>query len=72
MQRKYFVNFQTWDKLNFEILTNNRPVDTGHKLNVHKTFRRHPGRSMYVQFTSCDYGEGLPKVGCLLALNFKG
>ena len=29
------------------------PVDTGHKLNVHKTFRR---RLMYVQFTSCVYG----------------
>ena len=22
------------------------PVDTGHKLNVHKTFRRRPGRSL--------------------------
>ena len=29
------------------------PVDTGHKLNVHKTFRR---RLMYVQFTSWVYG----------------
>ena len=24
------------------------PVDTGRKLNVHKTFRRRPGRSIYV------------------------
>ena len=36
------------------------PVDTGHKLNVHKTFRRRPGRLlnilMYVQFTPCVYG----------------
>ena len=31
------------------------PVDTGRKLKVHKTFRRRPGRSMYVQFTSCVY-----------------
>ena len=31
------------------------PVDTGRKLNVHKTFRRRPGR-LYVQFTSCIYG----------------
>ena len=29
------------------------PLDTGRKLNVHKTFRRRPGR----QFTSCVYGE---------------
>ena len=29
------------------------PVDTGRKLNVNKTFRRRPGRLMYVQFTSC-------------------
>ena len=31
------------------------PVDTGRKLNLHKTFRRRPGRLMYVQFTSCVY-----------------
>ena len=31
------------------------PLDTGRKLNVHKTFRRRPGRLMYVQFTSCVY-----------------
>ena len=28
------------------------PVDTGRKLNVHKTFRRRPGRSEDVQKTS--------------------
>ena len=33
------------------------PVDTGHKLNVHETFRRRPGRLMYVQFTFCVHGE---------------
>ena len=27
------------------------PVDTGHKLNVHKTFRRRPGRLLNVLFT---------------------
>ena len=38
------------------------PVDTGRRLNVHKTFRMRPGRSimykkriMYVHFTSCVY-----------------
>ena len=33
------------------------PVDTGSKLNVHKTFRRRPGRLIYVQLPSCVYGE---------------
>ena len=33
------------------------PLDTGRKLNVHKTFRRRPERLMYVQFTSCVYWE---------------
>ena len=37
--------------------TNRNPVDTGRKLNVHKTLRRPPERLMYVQFTSCVYGE---------------
>ena len=36
------------------------PVDTGLKLNVHKTFRRRPSRLLNilicVQFTSCVYG----------------
>ena len=26
-------------------------------MNIHKTFRRRPGRLMYVQFTSCDCGK---------------
>ena len=40
------------------ICSNNpNPVDTGRKLNVHKTFRRRPGRLMYVQNTSCVYWE---------------
>ena len=34
------------------------PVDTGRKLNVHKTFRRRPRRLMNVQFTSCVYRDG--------------
>ena len=43
-------------------LSRNNPVDTGSKLNVHQTFRRRLGRTsterlMYVQFTSCVYGE---------------
>ena len=36
------------------------PVDTGRKLNIHKTFRRRPGTSserlIYVQFMSSVYG----------------
>ena len=40
------------------------PVDRGRKLNVHKMFRRHPGRSseclMCVQFTSCVYWDLSP------------
>ena len=30
-------------------------VDIGRKLNVHKTFRRRPGRLLYVQFKPCVY-----------------
>ena len=41
-------------------------VDTGRKLNVHKTFRRRPGRPMYVQFMSCVYGDRY----CLMLLSF--
>ena len=33
------------------------PVEIGRKLNVHKTFRRRPGRLIYVQLPSCVYGE---------------
>ena len=32
------------------------PVDTGRKLNVHKTSWTSSERLMYVQFTSCVYG----------------
>ena len=32
-------------------------LDAGRKLNVHKTFRRHPERHLYVQFTSCVQGD---------------
>ena len=31
-------------------------MDTGRKLNVHKTSRTPSERLMYVQFTSCVYG----------------
>ena len=34
------------------------PVDIGHKLNVHKMFRKSSERLMYVQLTSCVYGGG--------------
>ena len=56
------LNFQA-NVINMYQLCNNNLVDTGHKLNVDKTFRRRPGRSkrskrlMYVQFTSSVYGE---------------
>ena len=33
------------------------PVNTGRKLNVHKTFSTSSERLMYVQFTSCVYGK---------------
>ena len=36
-------------------------VDTGHKLNLHKTFRRCPGRLMYLQFTPCVYWDTIEK-----------
>ena len=41
--------------LNLQLGQRTYPGDTGRKLNVHKTFRRRPGRLMYVQFTSCVY-----------------
>ena len=44
----------------YETTDKTPPVDTGRKLNVHKTFRRRPERLlnilMCVQFTSCVYG----------------
>ena len=42
--------------------TQQSPIDTGRKLNVNKTFRRHPRRLMHVQFTSCVYGGGNNKI----------
>ena len=37
------------------------PVDTGRKLNVHKTFRRRPGRLLNVLYTFnlCPVSTGL-------------
>ena len=43
-------------------MTSYYPVDTGRKLNVHKTFRRRPGRLMYAQFMFCAY-----RVACLVS-----
>ena len=41
--------FRFFEKMSYEDLT--IPVDTGRKLNVHKTFRRHPGRLLNVLCT---------------------
>ena len=41
-------------------------VDTGRKLNVHKTFRRRPVRFLNVQFTSCFYEDAQ----CLLLYRY--
>ena len=43
-------------------LTVHFPVDTGRKLNVHKTFRRRPERLMYLQITSCV--QGVTNLSC--------
>ena len=42
------------------ILSNSYPVDTGRKLNVHKTFRRRPGRLLNVSctFNLCPVSNG--------------
>ena len=56
-----------------KVANKNNPVDTERKLNVHKTFRRRPERLMYVQFTSCVYGEVslyVPMNGCSSNKNF--
>ena len=56
-----------------KVANKNNPVDTGRKLNVHKTFRRRPERLMYVQFTSCVNGEVslyVPMNGCSSNKNF--
>ena len=45
-----------------KILRIHFPVDTGRKLNVHKTFRRCPGRLMYVQFASYVYGVSFLRI----------
>ena len=49
-----------WNRLKYPEIPKEykcNPVDTGSKLNVHKTFRRRPGRLIYVQLSSCVYGE---------------
>ena len=62
-QNKTTIIFKDFTgKFVFRFLPNKDfPVDTGRKLNVHKTFSRCPAwksseRLMYVQFTSCVYG----------------
>ena len=40
----------------------NHPVETGRKLNVHKTFRRHPGRTLNVLCTFSLRPQGSPSI----------
>ena len=55
-----FTQLSLWMKIKItaqfgrstDFLSNHFPVDTGHKLNVHKTYRTSSARLMYVQFTS--------------------
>ena len=42
--------------INFLKYSRHSPLDTGRKLNVHKTSRTSSERLMYVQFTSCVQG----------------
>ena len=42
---------QYFDPFISQLTTTNHPVDTGRKLNVHKTFRRRPGRLLNVLCT---------------------
>ena len=58
LDKKVMVNFKIWDVT--DCTTNNyktlitqsfNPVDTGRKLNVHKKFRRRPGRLLNVLCT---------------------
>ena len=62
----YLGLLQTSQIKTFPTTVNGYPVDKGRKLNVHKRFRRRPGRSMYVQFTSCVYGV-IPAFYCCKA-----
>ena len=43
------------------------PVDTGRKLNVHKTFRRRPGSLLNVL---CTFNLHPVSTGCVLLLTF--
>ena len=42
-----------------EAFSPSNPIDTGRKLDLHKTFRRRSGRFIYVQFTFCVYWVGV-------------
>ena len=67
---KFLIFFQM---LLLRCLTGFYPVDTGRKLNVHKTFRRRSGRFLNVsctfKFTSCVYwvNKSLGRVWAFLA-----
>ena len=52
----------SYSSIFFRLYSHGIPVDTGRKLNAHKMFRRGPGRLMYVQFTSCVYGDCRPLI----------
>ena len=51
-QRNFNVFVKPWVVQFTTIRMNNYPVDTGHKLNVHNTFRRRPGHLLNV---SCAF-----------------
>ena len=50
----FCCKIETTEKIRW--LSDYYPVDTGRKLNVHKTSWTSSERLMYVQFTSCVYG----------------
>ena len=45
------ITFTDIDKQFTKFLSTTDPVDTGHKLNVHRTFRKRPGRLLNVLYT---------------------
>ena len=59
--------------IKFKNTTGINPVDTGRKLNVHKTFRRRPGRLLNVLFTfklrPVSTGKGLIEIWAEQTIN---
>ena len=49
---KVYIFISIFHKMSLISLCNGFPVDTGRKLNIHKTFRRRPGRLLNVLCTS--------------------